>query len=1176
MLTVYKASAGSGKTYRLAYEYIKDLLGIRRTDGTYILNHPSATSGGRCRRRSHSHILAITFTNKATAEMKSRIIRELDRLASPSSADPSAYAKDLCKELNCDRQALAETAGKALRDILNDYSAFNVSTIDSFFQNILRNFAREIDRQGDFRLELSTAYVVGAAVSMLLDEANDRDGEVAARINDWLLDGAMERMRAGTDFNPFNRGSQYQKTLTQALLHTFDENFARRAADVADYLADPGRLDTFVSDLKSRCDFLTADLAAKARAAIQAVTDDCGDVKAMKKFVIDLIVSTLDGTPGDGLDDPAKMSGYLAALKSGNSDAIAQSVFKKNTVPAPATKDALCQWFEALESAAVLSGIYKKVIAGLGSLRAISYIDKYINDFRRDNNMILLSDTNALLRTVINGDETPFIYERLGVELRNFLIDEFQDTSVMQWDNLRPLVSQSLDTDDSLIIGDVKQSIYRWRGADSSLLGTRVADVDFPGNCVLRGDKPGENTNYRSAHLLVRFNNTLFTLLAGSCGIPGYAGVAQSLPENTAALTGYVRLNDLALDPGKTVSAILPPDKAAACMPDGVPDVRTAAFEIMAQTILDQHRRGYPWRSIAILFRNNKTGAEIARFLIERYPEIRIVSEESLMVASSPSVRLIVSILEIIDKAYAGEQISPAVPEEPAAPDEKRPRSFKRLCEMLADRYEYFVAHGEESSEALHKALDDTVCPAAESLADDIAEIRRLAPANLPALVEAIISRKIPADVRAAELPYITAFTDLVNNFAADGIPTVHAFLKYWESVSAKESISCGGDADAVSLLTVHKAKGLEWDCVHIPAMDWDFDAEPGRAWFDLDTLDHFNKISPGNVPPIISAEASKVLQHPLSPFADQIRQQHCLGMADNTNVAYVAFTRAVRELHVNMMMPDSRSSIRPMTRTMLDAINGPAVPDGDIYCAVPTQFTDGSIILGAPTEPLPREAKKTGSRAVLKPQPVPPPPFAVEFTNLNRQMTCVDDLSSDPDAYLDNSEYTAGDNYGDTDSRDDDRTHLAPTAARDAAATRGTDLHAILSLMNTIDDLDDAVDRIAPAGLADGYRDMLRRAFEAAGDTAAAWFDPEAPRVLNEHTIHDGRYGINKRPDRVVWTSAGTVDIIDYKFTATSDPSHAEQVRRYASLLAEMGIGNLRGFVWYPLRNTIDTVSLP
>lgn len=169
MLTVYKASAGSGKTYRLAYEYIKDLLGIRRTDGTYILNHPSATSGGRCRRRSHSHILAITFTNKATAEMKSRIIRELDRLASPSSADPSAYAKDLCKELNCDRQALAETAGKALRDILNDYSAFNVSTIDSFFQNILRNFAREIDRQGDFRLELSTAYVVGAAVSMLLD-----------------------------------------------------------------------------------------------------------------------------------------------------------------------------------------------------------------------------------------------------------------------------------------------------------------------------------------------------------------------------------------------------------------------------------------------------------------------------------------------------------------------------------------------------------------------------------------------------------------------------------------------------------------------------------------------------------------------------------------------------------------------------------------------------------------------------------------------------------------------------------------------------------------------------------------------------------------------------------------------------------------------------------------------
>lgn len=1179
MLTIYKASAGSGKTYTLAYEYIKLLLGVKLDDGRYVLNTPKYTRGKALRTRPHSHILAITFTNKATAEMKSRIIKELDNLSHlPEEGEKdAAYASALVKEYGCTREELAALAGYSLKRLLFDYDAFNISTIDTFFQTVLRSFAREIDRQGDFRLEIDSDYVINAAVSMLFDDVNRRDTEAVANVEKWLERMAGDFMSEGKNFNIFNRSSKEYTDIVKYISKTLNEEYAANARAMNEYMSDGSRLTRFAKAVGEMVAALPATVTKSIDAVYTALSAAGAADARLNSNLVKLIASCRDFEANHKkiADSFAKLSSkYMKALAGGNVDEVEREAYKSKVQLPTSVAHALIDWFAATRRACVLYKVYKTVLKEVNSLRALAYIGSYIERFRHENNMILLADTNSLLGAIISEDETPFIYERVGVELQNFLIDEFQDTSRMQWNNLRPLLSNSLATDnDSLIIGDVKQSIYRWRGGDSSLLAHEVAEVDFPTNHTMRGQNPGENTNYRSAHGVVRFNNTLFRRMAAATGADGYDGVAQSLPSGTADLTSYVRVIDMNNEEAVNhVNGTAPGSKALIAenvreqfAAAAAEDSKTASMWLTGYTIMEQRRHGYRWRDIAILCRVNSEAADMIDYLSHNFPDIKIKSEDALYIGNSPAVRLIVTMLEMLDRSYVGDAQADA----DMTPGDRQRASCR--VEVITDRFEYFRSHGEVPTDALRHALDVTLNEAVDadsgdshSMLDDIAEIRALAPSNLTALVEAVIMKKIPTSQRRAEIAYITAFVDAVNNFASKNVPTLHAFLEYWGVMSSKLTVESPDSLDAVSVITIHKAKGLEWDCVHVPFVKNALNKSNISEWF---SLDGFTEVDEDIRPPVMYLTGgTKEFADEVSPFHDQMQQLIAGEKADTLNVAYVAFTRAVRELCINLIKPDSGETLNAVIKNAL--VMPPIGEDESLYADLSADFDGCVYVKGEPTSPIAAVEEVKPERRPIRPVSTSAPSFDVCFSPLNSQVSQVDDLTLGDTADVDIGNNALVLPYTDTPPvmpRADDQ--------QQQAINRGIDLHAILADMITYDDLSAAVARRGVKLTADHraeYERLLREAFEKAGEYCRRWFDPAAKRVLTEHSIFVPERNETYRPDRIVWTAEGPVDIVDFKFTSEVKDEHRSQVLHYRSMLRQMGYDQVRAYLWYPLLGRI------
>lgn len=1180
MLTVYKASAGSGKTYTLAYEYIKLLLGTRRSDGTgcYRLNIKGHG-------RPHARILAITFTNKATAEMKSRILKELHGLTempAPGQKDAN-YAAALMAEFSCTRQQLAQAASKALRALLNDYGAFNVSTIDAFFQSILRSFAHEIDRQGDYRLELNGEDALSQAMMLMLDEiSRNPNVKENATILRWLADQSTERMYDGRDYNPFNRAGGMYKSIIAGAKSIFDETFAQSESAIKRYLDDPARpgerLDKWLAkEIDS--------LRQRERKAIEAAA--ALDVP-LKKNVRGLIgkMHNAGCATVKNFESFHKGAGYISLIRQRKPEgAFLKADLKFATDSA---LDILSNWVETVADAFPRRQIYALIRKSLASLQAIGYISRFIEQYRRENNIILISDSNTLLNSIIKGSDTPFIYERAGMEFKNFLIDEFQDTSRMQWENLKPLVGTSIEEEDSLIIGDEKQSIYRFRGGDPELLAREVPFNHFPKYTTIKGQNHGENTNYRSAHDIVRFNNTLFRRLASQPGrnpVPGYEGVAQSLASATASLTSWIRITDLSKEAfAESARSLIADDKQILLEGEGMFNASGVAMYSTGQTIVEQLARGYRQKDIAILVSERKHGSVIADFLGTHFPQIRIISEEALLVSNSSAVKLIVSILELIDSSLdtsadpsALAAMENAVNRSPLFADDNQRKSImthylaRRRRAALVDNFEYLINRGMPFDEALEKAIDRAnaintdpaldVDSAADSPSADLADIRRDNPPNLSALIQAIIKHKVDPALRAKELSYIAAFVDFADEFMNDRFSSVHAFLAHWNESKNSLSVAPGEREDAVTITTIHKAKGLEWDCVHIPLLDWDYIEEPRSGWFTTENLSLPEGLE---APPILYFPSPSILGSECSPFLNQYNKNSEDLRVDNINVAYVAFTRAARELNVCITSLHEKT----LGRAIVDIIAMP--PDereqnSELFVDMSPHLLRGtSLEFGSPTTK--QSASKSDSPIVAAPT------FEVSFSAMADSLTRLSDLTGIAGAASDSSD--------DVTDRPDEFVYTIvdrpENQAMEQAARRGIILHGILSRMVTLADLDKAIDsmsrKIDSAERAQ-FRDILSQAFAASNTHVDRWFSSDNVRVLNEQSIYSPMTGATTRADRIVWLPDGSVEIIDYKFTSAVHRAHYEQVRDYVTALENLG-HRVRGYLWYPMSDKVIQVQ--
>lgn len=1091
MLQIHKASAGSGKTYTLTYNYIKLLLGEKKPSGEYALS---------AARNRHRGILAITFTNKATDEMKRRIVAQLAALAGITDKK-SDYADRLCRELGCDEEKLRHSAGVALSSLLADFTNFNVSTIDSFFQVVLRTFAREAELTGNYEVELDDANAVLIGVNELLTVLNRlsraelRQSPEKKALVGWLTRYMKIRIQEGKTFNVFNRGSSLNAEIVKFMQNAFSEEYRLNANEIDAYLSDYGKIVKFssaLSDAKKKREEDFSGYAAARYAALQSMAD------------IDMMSAHLRKNLERWAAGEMKITDYAYTCLENR-----EKRFKKKYVPSPEV-DALID--DLLAEAVRFFGdtlLYAKLESEIYKLGLIGAVNRQVNELQNENNAILLRDTSDILRRIISEDEAPFIYERLGVRLNHFLIDEFQDTSRLQWENLSALVRESLSTgNDNLIIGDEKQSIYRFRNSDPDLLMKDVPQ-EFADRLELHGNIPEENTNWRSAREVVQFNNTLFRLITSAVGLDDiYANVVQEVAKKD--LPGYV--------------AAVPYDE----------DEETLGC--MLKEIKRQLAAGYKQGDITVLTATRNEGARVVEYLLQHKindPELsslQVMSEDSLIIGGARAVQLIVAVMRFIDSYRSGTDGE---------------KNAERLTvEEFEKRFRYYSAEGMPRADAIASAFagDADI----SGLMVDAADMECI---SLPSLVERIIERCVSTELCKSENVYISAFQDKIIDFCERPGADLQSFIAWWDESGRHAALDTPTEVNALRVMTIHKSKGLEFPCVHVPFVDWTLSSGKRLIWFDLRPESgklawnpfesaYFNQ---EDVPPFMPLNISSDLASTaLSPqYNESCRKE----WVDTMNRAYVAFTRAAKELIIGYKTPPKAGKSITVSQLMEDAFTRAdyawketVAPGSIALAALKDALTEeGGLRFGSPTRPA---AGKAQERML-------PLPDYYTYDNAHIwDMSCIEDI-----------------------------------ADMSRPRQRGIVLHGIMSRIRTAADIHRAVRKAVvngnlPEEDEESYENFLTEALSR--ESVSRWFD-NVVRVLNERPfIVDGKNGSERyRPDRVVWTQSGTIDIIDFKFGEEEPKKYFAQVRRYMRHLSEMFPGEtVNGYLWYPLAKKIVKVN--
>ncbi|MFZ5972059.1 MAG: UvrD-helicase domain-containing protein [Bacteroidota bacterium] len=825
---VYRSSAGSGKTRTLAKEYIKLAL---RWEGDYF-----------------KYILAVTFANKATQEMKERILHYLNDFANNR---PNNLSREIQEELNLDAQQLQRQSQLVLSNILHHYSQFAISTIDAFFQRVIRSFTREAGLLGNFRLEVDHEMVLDEVLASLMDELGHNH-----QLTQWVVQFSRDRLKEGDNWD-------VMKSLRGFLQEIFKEQFKAIETQVVkpDWSADDHQrilnvlnkeVAQFMQFMKTRAQQAMAILARNNISIDDFNFKDQGTAyKYFNHFSQGIYVSAegqrLQGALVSSADWPSRKSRNAGLLKS---------LAEQELMP-------LLNEMVSFDKKNLLA--YKsaeKVLENYYAFGLITDVTRKLREYKEENNLMLLSDASQFLNGIINDSDTPFIYEKVGSYFKNYLIDEFQDTSGFQWKNFVPLLKEASDQGNAnLIVGDVKQSIYRWRGGDLELLQSEVVK-EFGENRVAIVPL---NTNYRSAGRVIDFNNLFFqqavTQITEAIAHPLPAEVYNDVNQNVSRLPdqGFVRVHFMEDEEGD--------------------DWKEQTLRTLPGWLEQLQDAGAALKDIAILVRTNGEGQRIANYLLQfrhsadakegyRYD---VISNESLRLDSALSVNIIITAIRYLKN-----------------PDDA-------------------VARGQLAFEvSQHQGLDQLFVKAKARQLEDLLPVeflqksRQLLRLSLFELSEELV-RIFQLGKQTEELAYLQAFQDAVLEFSAREKTDIGSFLEWWEIYKEKKSIQVSASVNAVNILTIHKSKGLQFKFVIVPFCDWALNHEGFKSpllWVDSDCAP-FNQLGK------VAVKYGNDLKNTL--FEDDFRNEYTKVHLDNLNLLYVAFTRAEHGLIVFTKGKDSR-----------------------------------------------------------------------------------------------------------------------------------------------------------------------------------------------------------------------------------------------------------------------------
>lgn len=1089
MILINKASAGSGKTYTLVKEYLIMLLGKKTEGGNYILDkHPND---------NHRYILAITFTNKATEEMKSRIVETLDVLA--SNPDESPYITDLTTMLGASKDDISKSAGIAERQMLEDYTNFNVCTIDTFFQKILRTFAYEVNLSSNYGVELNDEYVVELGVNNLKTRLHDESGKKNKSLSHWLWMFVQDSIKNGSSWDVFYKPKS-KKTVDNSLYNfakvLTNEVVKKNSKQLFDFLADPKNIQAFNVALNSGI----SNLIPKVKECVDEIFKmlEGPGIKANNYFT-----KFLDAL--NNSDNPFLIKDLDKKVEKKIAD---QSFVNKNS--AKVNESAICLYLEQIRDYNTVYASYKKILDLTYQLGLLGDINASMQDFTNENNTILLSGTNDIVKRIIDGCETPFIYERIGMYLHNFLLDEFQDTSRMQWENLLPLVRNGLaNGHDSLIIGDVKQSIYRFRNSDPQLLHSQLK-VDFSNDSIKYNE--GRSINWRSARNIVHWNNAFFQFLSMALNMDEfYADVEQEVSPKNEKLPGHVvvarrEIPDKKKDTDGSNDCEIKNDDNSN---DNDLNFKEWAIEKMIVDLQSLLARGFKQKDIAVLSNTNREGqlaiSRIMKWNIENPDkQMKVVSEESLLVISSPAVRIVVNILKMLDRCEAHNEDGREMP-------------------MVLRRFEANRSEGMDTSEA----FEDAIVSKDEDIADYIDRLYETSKsACLDSVVEQIIKSQLSKQMTEENTPYLLAFLDSVVDFMSRYGSNIHHFLKWWDKVGPGLSISSPDNIDAIRVITIHKSKGLQFPCVLIPMFDWNFD-QSSIEW--IETAGFKDKLPKGvAIPPIVPVKRD----NKSTLFDNEFKEIARSNIMDSLNKTYVACTRAQYEL---IIYTENNKELGLQLSQFLETCRNNA----DI-APTPTENCDPDVVyeLGKP---------------MLR--------------------SDIPALNSDDNALPDNVESRIMPPYSVVSDVDRWKL-TSPDIIIDVRGTTrwvGEMLHKVMERVRTPKNLKKAFGRALHRGMIteeehDEYLALLSK--RLADPRVADWFANDN-RLMLERSVTIGGNG-QKRPDRVVMKPNGEIIIVDYKFGDRSDDNDTKYKRQVAgykrAVCDALGCRPdcVSGYVWY------------